>query len=198
MFNDKHFKTFLHSICQPEQNRTVKDKNPIQSLKRKKKQYSICLHHLNINLTNRFNLIFGQVGDEVQLMLYTRLPREDDSPDGRRGPRARRAHVVRFEARTAACLRQFLRQHMPAQSACLPSGTLSQLLSGAQPLWRLLLSAVPSLGPELRVLLARVLAEGQVRMRSTTRSLARDLLELPYFANTGQLARDIQDLVRER
>ena len=45
-----------------------------------------------------------------------------------------------------------------------------------------------------------VLSEGLVRMRGNAKSLARELLELPYFANksSGALAQDIQDLVKKR
>ena len=46
----------------------------------------------------------------------------------------------------------------------------------------------------------QVLSEGLVRMRGNAKSLARELLELPYFANksSGALAQDIQDLVKKR
>ena len=143
-----------------------------------------------------------QVGDEVQFLLYTKKVDRGGGGRSDRGPRARRAQVVRLVPRSTACLQDYLQQlradHNVGEEASIPSVTLTCLLSGARPVWQLLLSADPQLGPEVRGLLHHVLAEGLVRMRSMTRRLAGQLLELPYFAANGRLARDIQDLVRER
>lgn len=115
----------------------------------------------------------------------------------------RRAEVTRFVPRSISCLDEFLNQLTAecVDGRALPPGTLSQLLTAAQPLWRLLLGAAedsPQLGARLRSLLTRVLSEGVVRMRGTAKLLARELLELPYFSTTGQLAKDIAAFVEDR
>ena len=109
--------------------------------------------------------------------------------------------VVQYRRRTPDCLMKFLNQLTAGVVGSLPSGTLIQLMT-TRPLWRLLLEAADAdidyLEPTVRALLTRVMSEGVVRMRGMAKSLARDLLELPYFSNTGLLARSIKELVEER
>lgn len=154
-----------------------------------------------------------EVGDEVQFMFDTNsYPSSagDETVSQRefQGPRARRVQVLRFMPRTSAYLARFLNQ-LTAESTqgseggggALPSATLTQLLAAARPLWRLLLEAAELdddlLGEQVRSLVRRDLTEAVVRMRETARSLAKDLVELPYFSDTGPLAGHIQDLVTQ-
>ena len=143
-------------------------------------------------------------------MLYTNKPRTDNGQWRRRErlldwqeQQARQIQVVRFVPRSVGFIESYLYQLRAelSGSGAMSSATLSQLLSSL-PLWRILLDvsgADAQLRADIRGLLCRVLSEGSVRMRSIARSLARELLELPYFAeNRGRLARDIQDLVTER
>jgi hypothetical protein len=51
---------------------------------------------------------------------------------------------------------------------------------------------------EVHSLVTRVLSEAALRMRETAKSLARNLLEMPYFADHGPLAAQIHQLVKER
>jgi hypothetical protein len=83
----------------------------------------------------------------------------------------------------------------------LPSVELTQIMT-ARPLWRLLLEAAETESAEVeaavRSLLKQVMCDGVARMRDTAKSLARDILSLPYFSTTGKLARKMQGLVRDR
>jgi hypothetical protein len=136
--------------------------------------------------------------------MYTNPPRNRKKSGGDSGKRkreeARRFRVIRYRPRSRACLLDYLRQLSPQGGrGALPSTTLSQLLTNRS-LWKLLTDAASDDGDEevvgraVRALISRVLCEAVGRMRGTAKCLARDLLELPYFSDTGPLARHIQRL----
>jgi hypothetical protein len=138
-------------------------------------------------------------------MLYTNRQRRDPS----KRPEIRRIRVVHYAYRSGESLRDYIRELLQRSSGgsssssgggTLSSADLSQLLT-AGPLWRLLFSAAQDdllLEDEVRSLLQRILCEGVVRMRSTTKILARDIVGLPYFSREGALARNIKGLARDR
>jgi hypothetical protein len=115
--------------------------------------------------------------------------------------------MVHYAQRPVDFLIDYAR-HLTHRSGALPSADLSQLLTAALPLWRLLLFTASQwqleaevqrqLEAEARRLLVHVLREGIARMRSTTKRLVRDIIGMPYFSSNGALARTIKDLAPER
>jgi hypothetical protein len=138
-----------------------------------------------------------QVGDELLYLLFTSKPRSKD-----RRVEVRRVQIVQYVQRPVDSLKQLLQQ-MTEKTArgALPSLELTQIMT-AKPLWRLLLEAAETESGDVeaivRSLLKQVMCDGVARMRDNAKSLARDILGLPYFSATGKLASHLQDLVRER
>jgi hypothetical protein len=130
--------------------------------------------------------------------LFNNKPRKKD----RGGVEVRRVQIVQYARRSVDTLKQIL-QEMTQKTAqgALPSVELTQIMT-AKPLWRLLLEAAETESEEVEVavrfLLKQVMCDGVARMRDTAKSLARDILSLPYFSTSGKLARHLQNLIQDR